>query len=468
MSKADNDSVVLVKECGEYEPDKIRLMVLDGMKKLGYSPRGKVALKPNVVCAFDPKFSSVHAYTHPKFLSGVVRAVSEQDEVSGIAITETSAVGNPSPVSFHFAGYTKLVRELKKEVKKPVRLVGMDEEMRKEVFLGGVVHHQVRLARSFALADSKIYLPKLKGHCVSRMTGAVKLNIGILSFDDRSVRHDFLLDQKIVDLLRVGYPDFVVMDAITIGVGNEALPIPRKLGLILMGRNPVAVDLVASRLLGMRGEVDVPYLALAIKNGYKPASLEEVKLIGDAESEKDLERFAERVKPYDDEFYRWQDVNKELERMRSPLRLYFGPYSEKSEARCETGCVMGLKMYLAFLEAYAGVDGFARAKPGIFVIGKIREEIDAKGANVFIFGSCSSAKILNPGKVVNINKCFTTASDMFLIVGNRTGIKSPFFDPKFLSQYVPYLLFSIGKKLVNGRYLQDIAYFASQGLFRKI
>jgi Domain of unknown function (DUF362) len=36
-----------------------------------------------------------------------------------------------------------------------------------------------------------VYLPKLKCHCVSTMTGAVKLNIGICSDDERAIRYDF-------------------------------------------------------------------------------------------------------------------------------------------------------------------------------------------------------------------------------------------------------------------------------------
>ncbi len=466
--KEKQDNRVLVAECPDYDVARIRAIIEDGMDTLGYKPRGKVAIKPNVVCAFDPKTFGSVSYTSPDVIESAIRSLAARPEVSRIAVTETSAVGNPTRFSFYWSGYKDRIQRLRHEVGKPIGLVAMDEDLRMSVFVGGKVHHRVRLNRTFAQADTRIYMPKLKCHCVSKMTGAVKLNVGIVSFDDRSIHHDYLLNEKIADLLTVGWPDFVIMDAITVGVGNEALPIPRHLGLILMGKNPIAVDLVASRLLGMRGETDVPYLGVVIGRGYRPARLEEVEIMGHASSISDLDRFAERIKPYDDEFFRWQDVNKELKRLNSPLRLYHGPYSDISDEKCETGCIMGLKMYLAFLEAYAGAEAFAKAKPAVFIIGRIKEPVDAKGGRAFIIGSCSRARVENASGVTKMDNCFVTASEMFMVIGNRTGIKSPFFDPQFLRHYMPSLLAGSAKKVFNLRYAQDAVDFISKQIFRKL
>ncbi|OGP61429.1 MAG: hypothetical protein A2V67_02045 [Deltaproteobacteria bacterium RBG_13_61_14] len=467
-SGGPQDFSVLVRECADYDPQKIKAIVAEGMAALGYEPKGKVALKPNVVCAFDPRLIAQRAFTHLDVVEGTLRAAAERPEVSRLSVTETSAVGNPSRFSFRWSGYTERISRLKPQLTKPLDLVGMDEDRRVSCWVGGSVHHQVRLSRAFAEADTRIYLPKLKCHCVCKMTGTVKLNIGILNFDERSIHHDYLLDEKMVDLLSVGWPDFVVMDAITIGVGNEGVPIPRQLGLILMGRNAVAVDLAAARLLGLKGETEVPYLAAAIRRGFRPARLEEVTLLGDARTVADLDRFSKRIQPFDEEFYRWQDVNTDLKRLGSPLRLYQGPYSDGSEAKCEYGCIMGLKMYLGFMESYAGAEAFSRGRPGAFVIGKVKEPVDAKGGNAYLIGSCSRARVENARKVIKIDKCFTTAADMFLVFGNRTGIHSPFFDPVFLRQYVPALLAGSLKKLCNGRYLDDAGDFITQQLMRKL
>jgi len=459
---------VLVRECPDYDPQRIRTLVAEGMATLGYEPKGKVALKPNIVCAFPPQFIKQRAVTEPAFTEGVIRAVADRPEVSRLSVTETSAVGNPSRFSFRWSGYQDLIGKLKPQIAKPLELVGMDVDHRVSVFVGGQVHNRVRLGRTFAAADTKIYLPKLKCHCVSKMTGTVKLNIGIINFDERSIRHDFLLDEKIADLLGVGWPDFTVMDAITIGVGNEGVPIPRHLGLILMGKNPIAVDLVASRLLGLCGEKDVGYLAAVIRRGYQPARFEDIQLLGDAKSLADLETFSKRIQPFDDEFYRWQNVSKELERMHSPLKFYHGPYSHASEATCDYGCIMGIKMYLGFLESYAGAEAFTKARPGAFVIGKVKEPVDARGGTAFLIGSCCEADVKNARRTVRIDKCFTTAADMFLYFGTRTGIPSPFFNPAFLGQYLTAMLGDAAKKLFNGRYLEDAGDFFKQQFMRRI
>jgi len=464
----EKDNRVMVVDCKEYDVSMLKSIVASGMEKLGYKPKGKIALKPNVVCAFHPDVWEPSTVTNLDVLEGAIRALAEYSEVSRISVTETSAVGNPTRFSFYWAGYKDRINKLKKQIAKPLELKGMDEEKRVSVFIGGKIHDRVRLGRTFALADSKIYLPKLKCHCVSKMTGTVKLNVGILNYDERSIRHDFMLNEKIADLYAVGNPDFTIMDAITIGVGNEAFPSSRHLGLLLMGKNGLAVDLVAAKLLGMDGAKDVPYLAELISRGYKPASLSEIELTGDAQSVSDLEKFAERVKPYDDEFYRWQDVNKELNRLNSPLKLLHGPYSEASSAKCETGCVMGLKMYLGFLEKYAGADAFAKANPCLFIIGKIKEPVDASGKNVFIFGTCSSATLKNPRKVIKLNNCFVTASDMMLMLGAQIGIKPPVYDPKFFFPYLSRMLAGIAVKSFNGRYLQDFAYYLGNQFFRKL
>jgi hypothetical protein len=294
-----------------------------------------------------------------------------------------------------------------------------------------------------------------------------ELNIGICSDDERAIRHDFMLNEKIVDLLTVGMPDFIVMDAVDVGMGNEGFPTVRKLGLVLMGTNPIAVDMVAARLLGYALE-DVPYLALAVKRGYQPASLDDISIDGDLRSIEDVDARAQRILPYDDEYTRWQDVEKELKRMNSPMRFVWGPYAPHKDDKCLTGCVMGVKMFLGLMERYAGVQAFAEADPVVIVIGRQEEPVDAKGADVFMFGSCARADIVNAKKVIHIDKCFTTATDMIMKVSHRMGMPSPFRDLSFLLPFAKAVLGASFRKCISLRYLQDIVYFVNRGLLRKI
>ena len=462
------DFRVLVMRCEEYDREAVERIVSEGMRVLDYRPAGKIFAKPNLVFGYKPETYGQHAYTHRSLMGGSILALAKSDSVTRVDIGENAAVGMPTRMVYKYAGYYDELCRIREQAPCPVEIFCIDEEPRDSVFVGGRVHDTLRIARRMARADSKVYLPKLKCHCVSNMTGAVKLNIGICSDDERSVRHDFMLDEKIVDLLAVGWPDFVVMDAIEVGVGNEAMPTPRRLGLIIMGRNPIAVDLVGARLLGFNLE-DVPYLKAAVKREYTPASLEEVRLGGDLTSIQALDEHARRIMPYDDEYTRWQDVHKELERLKSPIRFYWGPYGRKGDSqRCLTGCVMGLKMFLAFFERYAGPEAFARAKPVSLVIGRWDKEIDGRGNQVFLIGSCAMASVANASKVTHMDKCFTTAGDMMQTISYKLGMPSPFLDPAFLFRYLGAILKASLRKLVSLRYLQDIGHFVTKQLVRRV
>ncbi|MFP4476733.1 MAG: DUF362 domain-containing protein [Desulfatibacillaceae bacterium] len=464
--QSNTNNTVVVRECPDYDRDRIREMVAQGMDELGYSPRGRVFVKPNVVFASRNGAHGSTAYTDPVVLGAGIRALADAPGVSAVDVGEKTAVGYPTRLVFKYAGYPAEIRNAARDSGKPVRLLCLDEQRRDPVFVGGSVHDVVRISRPMARADSLVYMPKLKCHCVSTMTGAVKLNIGILCDDERSIRHDFLLDEKIVDLLHAGYPDFIVMDAVDVGVGNEAVPTPRRLGLLVMGTNPMAVDLVGARLLGY-DITQVSYLARAAERGFTPASLEDVIITGDYSDVAGLDEAARRIQPYDDEYTRWQDIHKELERLKSPIRFIWGTTGHDG-SRCRTGCVMGIKMFLGFLERYAGPEAFKNARPAVLCVGKTHEPVDAGGHPVFLLGSCCRADVRNASSVKHVDRCFTTAVDMTLAIGNQLGIPSPARD---LGQMLPLAgsaLVASVSKTVNLRYLQDTAWFFQKGLQKRI
>lgn len=467
MKGAENNRVLVVR-CESYDPDAIQRHVSEGMERLGYSPSGKIFVKPNVVFAGDPDTFGVHAFTNTDLVGAVLRALGKSRGVERIDMGENSGIGFPTRLCFKNAGYFDEVKRVRADVSCPVGLFCIDEDRRQEVFVGGKVHDTLRLSQKMANADSMVYLPKLKCHCVSTITNAVKLNIGICSDDERAIRHDFLLNDKIVDLLAVGWPDFIVVDAIEIGVGNEAFPIPRKLGLLLMGTNPIAIDLVGARLLGYELD-DVPYLKLAVERGYTPTALDDVVLEGDLTSIAELDAHAKRIQPRNNaEYTAWQDIGAELKRLDSPIRFYFGPYGDSSDDFCLTGCVMGLKMFLAGYEQYAGPEAFAAAKPVVFVIGRCEEPIDARGEEAFVIGSCSRAEVRNASKITRIEKCFTTASDLTFAISQRLGMPTPMRDIRFAAPLLAQVAKASANKLVRRRYMQDFSHFLKKSLIRKV
>ena len=221
MTSREFDHRVLIRRCERYDRAALQRLVTEGMQTLGFTPRGKTFVKPNVVFAGDPAVFGSHAYTNPELTSAALLALAEGAEVERVDLGENSAVGFPTRHCYEQAGYYDAIRGVQQRAARPVDIFCMDEDRYDVVPVGGKVHHTLRLARTMARADTKVYLPKLKCHCVTRMTGAVKLNVGICNDADRSFRHDYSLNDKIVDLLTPGWPDFIVMDAICVGVGDD-------------------------------------------------------------------------------------------------------------------------------------------------------------------------------------------------------------------------------------------------------
>jgi len=329
----------------------MRKMICEGVETLDFKPSGKVFVKPNVVFASKPETFGAHAYTPTSVLCASVPAIADSDGVDRVDVGENGAVGSPTRLFYKEAGYYREIAKLRKEAFRPIGIFCMDEELRNAVFVGGRVHDVLRVSHKMNRADAKVYLPKLKCHCVSNMTATVKLNVGICS---------------------------------------------------------------------------------------------------------------------DDEFYQWQDVNKELKRLNSPMRFFWGPYRHGEGDKCLTGCVMGLKMFLATFEQHAGAEAFAKARPVTFVIGEVDEEIDAHGEEVFLLGSCARAKINNASKIIRLDKCFTTAGDMHINIGLRLGMPSVLRDPLLLKGFFASILVASLHKCISLRYLQDMAYFMTKRLDRRL
>ena len=229
MTAPSAPNTVVAMRCEDYDRNEIGRIIAHGMALLGYRPRGRVFVKPNVVFAYNTGVFGDMAYTATPFMGSALKTLAGQPGVGRVDMGENSAIGFPTRLCYKNAGDYEEVARVRQTAACPVALFCMDEVPRQSVFVGGKVHDNLRISRKMAVADAKVYLPKLKGHCVSNMTGAVKLNIGICSDDERAIRHDFLLNEKIVDLLAVGYPDFIIMDAVDVGVGNEAFPVRRSL-----------------------------------------------------------------------------------------------------------------------------------------------------------------------------------------------------------------------------------------------
>ena len=238
---------VILRRVPDYDPHIIHKVISEGLDDLGLSGkvRGRITIKPNVVMAHPQVAPS--AFTRSEFVDGVLRALEERaSDDSKFTIAEKCGAGMPTSRMFRRAGYYKLRKAHR------IKLSPIDEARKKTVFLQkGKIHKKIRSSRDIVDRDFLIYLPKLKANTLTQgLTAAVKLNIGILCDRERMWSHNYNLDEKIVDLLEVGYPDFIATDAIEISLGgNHLTQRGYPLGVVLMAKNPVAHDTVCAHIL---------------------------------------------------------------------------------------------------------------------------------------------------------------------------------------------------------------------------
>jgi uncharacterized protein (DUF362 family) len=113
----------------------------------------------------------------------------------------------------------------------------------------------------------------------SRTIGAgVKNLFGLLPEKDKSTYHE-RLDDCLLDLLAVFRPDLTVMDLTEVVIGPRDRALIRKVGGVVVGTDPVAVDAYCASLLGIDPST-IPYLRRAHELGLGEIVLDRIHVRG--------------------------------------------------------------------------------------------------------------------------------------------------------------------------------------------
>ncbi len=420
---------VIIRRCDDYDDlDRIQALIREGMEALGAKPWGRVLVKPNVV--FAHKRYARFAYTSPAVLEPLFRELNTRSPVGSISLGERSAVTIPTRYLFHIAGYVDMAKRC------GVRCAYFDEEAKKRVYLEhGTVHRSLLFPRSVVDSDYRIWVPKLKNHVSSRLTCALKLNIGIVDSRERLTHHDYLLEEKIADLYEVGRPDFILVDAILGGQRNELVPQPIFIGALVMGTNSVAVDAVCARILGLEPK-DVRHLMIVHERGHGPVALEEIDVEGDIS----LETLQERTRTLDRTY-------NDLRTMDLPVHLHLGPHPNGDDL-CHTGCINMLKAVFAILDA-STPGSLRRLRPFHVVVGEIQGDVDAEGENVLMVGDCTRVGGQVRGKVLRVRGCPVPVPVFMLHACHYGKVPGPYLDPEAMAALPAYAAIASANKALR-------------------
>lgn len=283
-----------------------------GMKGVVPYAARLVLIKPNISVA-QPSGSGI--VTDARVVRGVALLVHEAAPGARILIAEgaggwrstqpTDRQGQPLQVDpprwgrrrmrdgFEIGGYRQVVEELRGQgVDIDCFDLNFDPAYTLEVPGGAMADPNYDVASAIVDADAWINCPVTKTHG-PKITCSMKNQFGILpgtiygwskakgTANHAGMPHlPALIDEFMVDLWLTTRMDLNVVDGI---VGHESGALQQgdevRNNLVLAGRDPVATDLVAARLMGFNPD-DMEFADLAFQRGMGPGRYEKVKVKG--------------------------------------------------------------------------------------------------------------------------------------------------------------------------------------------
>jgi len=271
-------SVVSVVKVGQDVEAAVRqaIQMAGGLEDL-ISSKSRVLIKPNIA---SRDRSGTGKVTDARVTEAVTKIVQRQ-KPARIVIGEGSAVGFDFPdlqdtmMALEESG-TKAVAE-----KLGVPVVDLNRDSHREVEVpGALVMKRVKIARTVLESDVIVSVPVMKTHIRSAVTLSLKNMKGVMPGGEKRKTHQLGLELAIADLNSVVKPHFAVVDGL---VGMEGLwEYPDdcvRVGVVGASRDPVALDSVFARVMGVEAQ-EVMHLQYCQSKGLGIADSERIDAVG--------------------------------------------------------------------------------------------------------------------------------------------------------------------------------------------
>ena len=275
--------IVAVVRCDSYDENAVEASVLDALIRLGgikrfVKPGDRVLLKVNLLSASSPEKSIT---THPSVVKAVVKQV---QSAGGIPIIGDSP-GGPFNRRVLESAYAK--SGMKAVSDETGAVLNYDTGSKQVSYPEGKLLKKIDVINLLGEVDVVITLPKLKTHTLTRFTGATKILFGVVPGLTKPAYHMKFADvglfsDMLLDILCYMKPALSLMDGVIglEGDGPGTSGVPKKAGLIMASEDSVALDVVASSVIGM-DPMDVPILRKAVDRGLSSGVLSDIEVSGE-------------------------------------------------------------------------------------------------------------------------------------------------------------------------------------------
>jgi uncharacterized protein (DUF362 family) len=271
-----NSLVIVSKGDNPYEITKGILQIFPLLDLKGR----KILIKPN---AARLATSGEGVTTHPLVVEAVIDYLKGKG-VANIVIGESCILGVKAQEAFRMTGMEEISE------KKKVKLIDLDQIDPIEMMIPeGKVIKKIKVPAILKDFDFIISIPVMKTHMHTQVTLSIKNMKGLLwrgekarlhqlRCDESTTRGYKTLDIAISDMASVLFPHLAIIDG-TVGMEGmgPAYGRPKKMGIVLVGNNPLSTDAVATRLMGFDPE-DIPHLKLSAKKGLGEIQLKKISI----------------------------------------------------------------------------------------------------------------------------------------------------------------------------------------------
>ena len=256
----------------------------------------RVLIKPNMLEALSPDKAVT---THPEVVRAVIREVKK---AGGLPLVgDSPAMGN----TVKTAQQTGILQVCRDE---GVPLAPFQEAVEFPLETGRTVK-KFTLAKELADADKVISLAKMKTHSFTGVTGGIKNLFGFVVGTQKAQFHlrmqrrsDFAA--MLLDLAAVVKPVLYIVDGITAMEGaGPRNGTPIHAGVIIVGENGFAVDMVMTDMMGFDPE-SLPVAVKALKAGLVPP-FSSIEVCGSARSLKMRFKAPRNLEALEDRIPKW-------------------------------------------------------------------------------------------------------------------------------------------------------------------
>ena len=240
-------SVVGIFPASSYEAD-LADVISRGLKTLNVSVKGlRVLIKPNLVEYEHGTIINTHANIVGAAAQAILSAGARE-----VIIAEGPGHRRDIEYLLVSTGLYDHLKDLK------IRFVDLNHDDVRAVKLKSHFTRleSIHLPSELIQADFIVSMPKLKTHHWAVMTASMKNLFGVVPGAvygwPKNLLHLGGIQNSIVDLAATVRPQLAIVDGI-VGMEGDGpiMGTPRKLGVIAMGTDPVAVDATCARLIGL-------------------------------------------------------------------------------------------------------------------------------------------------------------------------------------------------------------------------